>query len=168
MTELAEHSIVPVINALCDKEHPCQTIADLLTIDEHIGLDSKPSVAFVGDGNNNVTHSLAVGCAMLGLDFRVASPAAHAMSPKFSALANEYAKKSGSSVLETQDAFEAVDGVDVIYTDTFVSMGDEDRKDELVKEFDGYQVTTDMMAAAAKDAYFMHDMPGDVMTVTFD
>jgi len=157
--ELAEHAHCPVINALCNMEHPCQVVADLTTIKEHKGDLKGLKLAFVGDGDNNVTHSLALGCAMMGMDFAVAAPSSATMSEEISEKARAEAAKSGSSVLETQDAYEAVDGADIIYTDTFVSMGDEGNKEAIMKKFEGLQVTQELMNAAAPGVLFMHDMP---------
>lgn len=157
--ELAKHAHCPVINALCNMEHPCQVVADLTTIMEHKGELEGLKLAFVGDGDNNVTHSLALGCAMMGMDFAVAAPAEASMNPEISEKAREQAAISGSTVLETTDAFEAVAGADIIYTDTFVSMGDEDNKEAILKKFEGFQITAELMAAAKPDANFMHDMP---------
>jgi ornithine carbamoyltransferase len=161
VSELAAHSTVPVINALCDQEHPCQAVADMLTLYELKGrLDNSLTLAFVGDGNNNVTHSLALACAQLGVNFAVASPAQHAMDPAVRDLASSIASEHGSTIMETTDANAAVAGADAVYTDTFVSMGQEDEMEARLKEFEGYQVTAKMMTYAKDDAIFMHDMPG--------
>eukprot|EP00041_Stephanoeca_diplocostata_P006056 m.74091 g.74091 ORF g.74091 m.74091 type:complete len:320 (+) comp16146_c0_seq1:142-1101(+) len=158
--ELAEHAHCPIINALCDMEHPCQAMADLLTIMEHKGDDLKGlKLTFIGDGNNNVTHSLALSCAMMGMDFAVAAPTTNSMDPTVSEQARAIASESGSTVTETTDAFEAVANADVVYTDTFVSMGDEANKAAILKNFDGFQVDDAVMAGAKPDAVFMHDMP---------
>eukprot|EP00045_Choanoeca_perplexa_P002785 m.26726 g.26726 ORF g.26726 m.26726 type:complete len:314 (+) comp11703_c0_seq1:63-1004(+) len=160
VAELAANSTVPVINALCDVEHPCQAVADMLTLYELKGrLDNTLTLSFVGDGNNNVTHSLALACAQLGVNFACASPAQHAMDPAISELASSIANEHGSTILETTDANEAVAGADAVYTDTFVSMGQEDEMEARLKEFHGYQVTREMMKHAKDDALFMHDMP---------
>eukprot|EP00051_Salpingoeca_urceolata_P015042 m.192722 g.192722 ORF g.192722 m.192722 type:complete len:315 (+) comp18273_c1_seq1:381-1325(+) len=159
--DLAAHSTVPVINALCDLEHPCQAVADFVTISEHKGeaLDGSLSMAFVGDANNNIAHSLALGCALLGIHFRIAAPEPFWMDRAVAAEAQALAQASGSTVLETSSAAEAVDGVDVVYTDTWVSMGDEAQKEERVRQFAGMQVTPELMQLAKPDAIFMHDMP---------
>lgn len=159
--ELAEHATVPVINALSDREHPCQAIADLLTIMEQKGrLDSSLRVTFVGDGNNNVTHSLALALAKLGVHFTVASPAAHAMDPEISREVRAAAAENNSELVETDDVMAAVDGTDVVYTDTFVSMGQEDEKEARIAAFEGFRVGAEHMSRARADAIFMHDMPG--------
>ncbi|EGD80423.1 ornithine carbamoyltransferase [Salpingoeca rosetta] len=138
--ELAAHSSVPVINALCDVEHPCQAVADMLTILEHKGrLDSSLKVTFVGDGNNNVTHSLALACAQLGVNFTCASPTQHSMDAGILKTAQDTASATSAAITQTVDVAEAVTGADVVYTDTFVSMGQEDEKEQRLCEFDGYQ-----------------------------
>jgi len=157
--EIAEHAQCPVINALCNMEHPCQIVADLTTILEHKKSFDGLKLAFIGDGNNNVTHSLGLGCAMMGMDFAVAAPPSAQMDPSITARINEIAATSGSTITETNNAYEAVEGADIVYTDTFVSMGDEDKKDEIMKIFAGLQTDSNLMAAAKPDALFMHDMP---------
>lgn len=116
-------------------------------------------LAFVGDGCNNITHSLSLACTRLGMDFSVASPKTAMMSREIAEKSKAEAVVSGSVFTETNDPFEAVNGADIVYTDTFVSMGDEDRKEDLMKQFDGFQVDTKMMSAAKPDALYMHDMP---------
>jgi ornithine carbamoyltransferase len=161
VAQLAAHAQCPVINALCNREHPCQAVADVLTIFECKGrLDGTLKVAFVGDGNNNVTHSLALACAHLGIRFAVASPAQHRMDPAVVADVRMLAQASGAQLIETTDPAEAVADADVVYTDTFVSMGQEAQKAQRLQEFDGYRVTPGLMALAMPDAIFMHDMPG--------
>jgi len=157
--ELAEHAHCPLINALCNMEHPCQVMADFTTIIEHKGSLDGIKLAFVGDGNNNVTHSLALGCSMLGMDFSVAAPVTDQMATEISDKCKSYAATSGTTLVETTDAYEAVEGADVVYTDTFVSMGDEANKESILKRFEGLQIDAALMAAAKPDALFMHDMP---------
>ncbi len=159
LEELAKYSSVPVINALSDLEHPCQVTADLLTMLEHKGRLKGLSVAFVGDGENNVTHSLAIAAGMLGMDFRVANPKGFAMNRDIAAEANRFAKKSHGQVREFSNPQEAVAGVDVVYTDTWISMGDEAEKEKRLRTFRGFQVTPELMKFAKRDAVFMHDMP---------
>eukprot|EP00035_Acanthoeca_spectabilis_P036534 m.40139 g.40139 ORF g.40139 m.40139 type:complete len:314 (+) comp8044_c0_seq2:1518-2459(+) len=156
---LAEHASCPLINALCNMEHPCQIMADFTTIIEHKGSLDGIKLAFVGDGNNNVTHSLALGCSMLGMDFSVAAPVTDQMAPEIVQKCNEFAGQSGSTIVQTTNAYEAVEGADVVYTDTFVSMGDEANKAAILKRFEGLQVDQRLMSAAKDDAVFMHDMP---------
>lgn len=154
LVELAKDSTVPVINALSDTEHPCQALADLLTILEIKKNLKGLKIAFIGDGNNNVTHSLCLISVMLGLEFRVASPQDYFMDKKVSSQAKSFGK-----VIETDDPLEAVDGADIIYTDTWVSMGSEAEREERIKIFKTYQVDSAIMDKASKDAIFMHDLP---------
>jgi len=155
VVELAKWSEVPVINALSDAEHPCQALADLLTIREHKGPLEGLSVAFIGDGNN-VANSLATAASMSGMDFRVASPAGYEMSDEVIAMATG---AGVGSVVRTQDPREAASGADVIYTDVWASMGQEGEASSRREAFAGYTVDSRMMAAASPNAIFMHDLP---------
>lgn len=159
VTGLARHSRVPVINGLSDLEHPCQILADLLTIFEHKGTLTGLKFAFVGDGDNNVTHSLALASGILGIHFSVASPKGYEMLPKIAQTAIKLAKVSGGSILHTTDPARAVVGADIVYTDTWVSMGDETQKLKRLKVFAPYQVTQKLMSHAKQSALFMHDLP---------
>ncbi len=152
LEELAKHSRIPIINALSDVEHPCQALADLQTITEHKG--SEAAVAYVGDGNN-VAHSLALGCSMLGMPLRVATPKEFRMDTAIVKKCRAF----GNFVEESNDPKAAVSGADVVYTDTWVSMGDEKEKEERLKAFTGFQVNGALMKRAKKDAVFMHCLP---------
>lgn len=154
LVELAQNSTVPVINALSDLEHPCQALADLFTVWEVKGKIEGLNISFIGDGNNNVTHSLCLASTMLGADFRCASPKEFSMNKDIV----KKAQKSGS-VFETTDPKEAAKDADVVYTDTWVSMGSEEEKEQRLKIFKTYQVNNDIMEVAKKDAIFMHDLP---------
>ncbi|MBO5140420.1 MAG: ornithine carbamoyltransferase [Peptococcaceae bacterium] len=156
--ELAEYADIPVINGLTDDYHPTQIIADLITIQEHKGKLEGIKFAYVGDGNN-MTHSLMIGCAKVGMDVTVACPDGYMPNPEIVALAQSYAAESGGSVTVMHDPKEAVKGVDVIYTDTWASMGQEAEKEIRKKAFVGYQVDDAMMALAKPDAIFMHCLP---------
>ncbi|MDS0278940.1 ornithine carbamoyltransferase [Halomicroarcula sp. S1AR25-4] len=147
--ELAAYSDVPVINALTDDAHPCQTLADLLTIREEFG-GFDVDVAWVGDGNN-VCQSFVLGAAMTGLDLTVATPAGYEVSDEVLDRAAEF----GNVPETTNDPEAAVDGADVVYTDVFVSMGQEDRRHEKLDDFDGFQITTDLLG----DRTLMHCLP---------
>lgn len=159
IVELAKYSTVPVINGLSDVEHPCQILADLLTIWEHKGTLKGVKLAYVGDGENNVTHSLALASGLLGIHFVCASPKGYAMNRGVVAKAKKLAKTSGGSIAESYNPVDAVKGADVIYTDTWVSMGDEIEKTKRLKIFPPYQVNSKLMKRAKPDAIFMHDMP---------
>jgi ornithine carbamoyltransferase len=151
--QLAAFSAVPVINALTDYSHPCQAMADLMTAKEHFGDLAGRTLAFVGDGNN-VARSLAEGCAKMGMHFVLASPAAHRLEEEF-----VRALPGGSSYRWTGDPAEAVARADVIYTDTWVSMGQEAQKAQRLRDFAGFQVNAKLMAAAPSHAVVMHCLP---------
>jgi ornithine carbamoyltransferase len=158
VNELARYADVPVINALSDDEHPCQALADLLTIREKKGHWRGVSLAFVGDGNN-VARSLMMGAAMLGMDFRIASPRGYGVAPDFAAKAGAIAAACGGSIAGLESPREAVSGADVVYTDVWASMGQEREATQRLEAFAGYQVDGALMAEAAPDAIFMHDLP---------
>ncbi|SMO59571.1 ornithine carbamoyltransferase [Halorubrum cibi] len=147
---LAEHADCPVINGLTDEAHPCQTLADLLTIREFVGEDA--TVAWVGDGNN-VGQSFVVGAAMAGIDVRVATPDEYGMDPAVF----ERAAAFGADVEPTTDPESVLDGADVVYTDVWISMGQEDERHEKLAAFDGFQVNADLLAGT--DAKVMHCLP---------
>lgn len=157
--ELADYSTNPVINGLSDLEHPCQILADLLTIWELKGKLTGLKLAFVGDGENNVTHSLALAASLLGINFTVCSPDGYIMKREVFEAAQKIAGLSGSLLLETDDPILAVWGADIVYTDTWVSMGDEVEKEKRIKDFSPYQITSKLMKLAQKNAIFMHDLP---------
>ena len=146
-----------VVNALTDEEHPCQALADMLTLREQFGQVEGRTLAFVGDGNN-VAASLAHACAMLGVHFRVASPAGYAL-PDTVADAARAGARHGATVEVTEDVRQAVAGADAIYTDVWASMGQEDQADERERLFRAYQVNDALMTAAGPDALFMHCLP---------
>ena len=158
MVELAKHSRVPVINALDDMEHPCQIAADLMTVREHKGRLKGLKLAYVGDGNN-VSHSLLLGGAMVGMDVVVGCPDGYRPNAGIVAKAAGMAKENGSLIDVVTDPFEAVKGADIIYTDTWVSMGDEEQKAQRKKAMLPYQVNKELMSAAKPDAVFMHCLP---------
>ncbi len=156
--DLAEHADIPVINALTDLLHPCQVLADLQTIYEHKGKLEGLKLCYVGDGNN-MTNSLMYGCAKMGIDCAVASPVGYTPDEAVVAAAKEDFKESGASLLITNDPVEAVKNADIIYTDTWVSMGQEAEKAERIKLFHDYQVSGDLVKNAKDDYLFMHCLP---------
>lgn len=156
--QLAEYASVPVINGLTDDFHPTQVIADLITIQEKKGKIKGLKFAYVGDGNN-MTHSLMIGGAKTGMDVVVATPENYEPNPEIVALAQGYAKEYGGSVTVVRDPAEAVKDADIIYTDTWASMGQEAEKEIRKKAFAGYQVDAALMAKAKSDAIFMHCLP---------
>lgn len=155
----ADAASIPVINALTDGHHPCQALADLMTMLELWGKPAGRRVAFVGDGDN-VAHSLLEGCALLGIDVAVATPSGHEPDAAVVATARELAATSGSRVLVTTDSAEAVAGADAVYTDVWMSMGiPESEREERLRAFAPYQVGTALMDRAKRDAAFLHCLP---------
>lgn len=158
LVDLARHASVPVINALSDDEHPCQALADLLTILEKKGRLEGLRLGFVGDGNN-VAASLAQAAATAGMELTIASPAGYELPESVMRHAQALAEKSGGSVVAVRSPQEAVRGADVVYTDVWTSMGQEDSYRERLEAFSGYQVGRELMSLARPDAIFMHDLP---------
>jgi len=157
--ELAANSRVPVINGLSDWEHPCQILADLFTIWEIKKKLTGLKIAFIGDGENNVCHSLCLAAGIWGMHFVTASPTGYWMKEEVVAHAQSLCKKSGGTITQLADAFTAANKADIVYTDTWVSMGDEAEKEKRLKIFAPYQVTAQIMKLAKPDALFMHDLP---------
>ena len=155
---LSQNTNIPIINALSDLEHPCQALADILTIFEKKKTFKNITVTFIGDGNN-VSSSLALACSLVGSNFIYASPENYKIPDKIWKTAEENSKKSGSKMLWTNSPKEAANNSDVIYTDVWASMGQEDEKASREKDFQGFQVTDELMSLAKSDAIFMHDMP---------
>jgi len=157
--EMAEHSAVPVINSLSDDFHPCQLLADLMTIREHRGRTAGLNVAFVGDGSSNMANSYLVACAIAGMNVRLATPARYQPLADARETATRIAGETGGSVLVTTDVAAALVDADVVVTDTWISMGQESEKEQRIADFAGYGVTTDHMSVAAPDAIFLHCLP---------
>ncbi|MEK4666651.1 ornithine carbamoyltransferase [Niallia sp. FSL R7-0271] len=156
--ELAEHATIPVINGLTDLHHPCQALADLLTILEVKGTLQGLKLAYIGDGNN-VAHSLMIACAKVGIDIAVATPANYEPNEEIVALAKSFAKISGSAVSIVQDPVEAVKDADAIYADVWTSMGQEEENEQRLKDFQGFQVNKELVAHAKADYMFLHCLP---------
>lgn len=160
LLEMAEHATIPIINALTDHGHPCQILADLLTIQEKKGELKGLTLAYLGDGFNNVTHSLMHGCTKVGMNIRVGSPKGHMPAGDVVEQCNVFAKESGCEVLVTADPAEAVKGADVVYTDSWMSYHiPKEEEAERIKIFTPYQVNAALMAQAAPDAIFMNCLP---------
>ena len=155
--ELAKHATVPVINALSAKHHPCQAAADLMTVMEHHDDTEDLTVAWVGDGNN-VLHDLMLACAMLGINIRYACPEGYEPAEDVVERTKAYAEKNGSTVVHTTDPVEAVNDAHVVYTDVFISMGEEHMTDKM-QAFDGYQVNEEMVSHMDENWSFMHCLP---------
>jgi len=156
--EFARSSSVPVINGLSDLSHPCQGLADVLTIREKKGDAPGVTVAYVGDGNN-VCHSLMLGVALAGQTLRVATPAGFEPLKRFRDTAGAIAKRTGAKIEQGDDPRYAVSGADVIYTDVWTSMGQEQEYERRRRAFQGYRVDAALLALAAPDAIVMHDLP---------
>jgi ornithine carbamoyltransferase len=152
---------VPVINALSDDFHPCQLLADLLTILEHKGSLAGLQVVFLGDGGSNMAHSYALAGATAGMHVSIVCPKEFAPATSVITDARAIAEKTGGSLTVTEEPSAALAGADVVVTDTWVSMGKEDEKAERVATFGKYQVDKEKMALAAKDAIFLHCLPAD-------
>jgi ornithine carbamoyltransferase len=155
---MAQHARVPVINALSDLEHPCQALADYLTLIERFGNVKNRCLAYVGDGNN-VAHSLLLTAACLGSLIRIATPPGYAPDPAIVAEAREIAGETGAQIDVLVDPHEAVSGADAVYTDAWTSMGQERQEAERTRIFPPYQVNSALMAEAAPHAVFMHCLP---------
>ena len=156
--ELARHATIPVVNALTDDHHPLQALADLMTIEEHLGELQGKTIAWVGDGNN-VFHSLAQAAALAGMHVRIAAPAGYEADPEIMRATAAIALDHGGSITELRDPSDAVAGADVVVTDVFVSMGEEAQTAAKLEAFRGYQVDAALMAQAAPTAIFMHCLP---------
>ncbi|SFJ14167.1 ornithine carbamoyltransferase [Thermoflavimicrobium dichotomicum] len=156
--ELAKHATVPVINGLTDLYHPCQALADLLTLMEEKGDLSRVKLAYVGDGNN-VLHSLMHGAAAVGMTLTIATPKGYEPLPKVWDEIEKVAKQTGAQIQFYYDPMEAVKEADAIYTDVWASMGQEEEKEKRKKDFAEYQVNETLMKQAKADAIFMHCLP---------
>ncbi|MYI42023.1 MAG: ornithine carbamoyltransferase [Chloroflexi bacterium] len=156
--QLARHSRVPVINGLSDDYHPCQALADMLTIHEHFGRLQGIKLAFVGDGNN-VAASVALACAQFGLDFRIATPEGYEMKAHIREQALDIAARHGSPLLMCTRPEMALADADVVYTDTWISMGQEAESAERMDEFTTYQVNAGLLQKARPDSIVMHCLP---------
>ncbi len=161
LVEMAAGTTVPVINALSDDFHPCQLLADLLTIREHRGALPGTTVAFLGDGGSNMAQSYLLAGATAGMHVRVAAPERYSPSSDVVADAAAIAARTGGSVTVLGDPAAAVAGADVVVTDTWVSMGKEAEKAQRVETFGGYRVDAALMALAKPDAIFLHCLPAD-------
>ncbi|MFT3798690.1 ornithine carbamoyltransferase [Microbacterium sp.] len=161
LEEMARGTTVPVVNALSDDFHPCQLLADLLTIREHKGSLQGLTLAFFGDGLSNMGHSYVLAGVTAGMHVRVASPEAYAPREDIVADADAIAASTGGSVTLYTDPVEAAAGADVVVTDTWVSMGKEEEKTARLRDLGGYKVTQETMGLAKPDAIFIHCLPAD-------
>ncbi|KUM30316.1 ornithine carbamoyltransferase [Arthrobacter sp. EpRS66] len=159
LEEMAANSSVPVINALSDDYHPCQLIADLLTVREHKGATAGLTMSYLGDAANNMANSYLLAGVTAGMHVRIAGPEGYLPAEPIIAAAQERAKLTGGSVTITTDAAAALKDADVVVTDTWVSMGQEDEKEARLKLFTDYSVTTEAMKLAKEDAIVLHCLP---------
>lgn len=156
--QLAKYADVPVINGLTDLEHPCQVLADMLTIKEHLGNWEGKKICFVGDGNN-VSNSLLLIAPLLGMDMSMACPKGYEPDENILKIANEYASENDTEITITDDIGVALENVDAVFTDVWVSMGDEAEKAQREKDFAPFQVNNDLMSLANDGAIFLHCLP---------
>jgi ornithine carbamoyltransferase len=156
--ELASYSTVPVINGLDRDEHPCQILADLMTIKEHKNKLDNLNLTFIGDGDDNLTHSYLLGCSLVGMNITVISPKKYWTKPNFIDKAKQIANKKNRNITLTEDII-LVKNADVVVTDTWVSLWDENERYQRLKDFKEYQITPKIMNMAKPDALFMHCMP---------
>lgn len=155
---LANNADIPVINALSDLEHPCQALADIITIFEHKETLEGLTLAFIGDGNNTA-HSLMLAAGLCGIDFRIASPKGYRVQDKILKTAQQYAAENQSTILSTEDPRQAIANADIVYTDVWISMGQEAEAKQRRKVFAPYQVNSELLSLAKKDAILMHPLP---------
>ncbi len=158
LVELAKHASMPIINALSNIEHPTQALSDLAAIEDAKGSLEGLKLAWVGDGNN-VCHSLMLACATIGVNMSIATPPNYQPSAEIAQKTNELAQKSGSKIWFTDDPTEAVEGADVLYTDVWVSMGQDKEQTQRLMDFEGFQVNEELLSKAKPDAVVMHCLP---------
>ncbi len=158
LKQLADNASVPVINGLCDQYHPCQALADIFTILELKGRLCGIKLVYIGDGNN-VAHSLMIAAAMMGMEVEIVTPEGYGPDPTILEKSRQLATQHQGSVVWTHDAEESVKGADVIYTDVWASMGQEDEAVERLKAFEGYQVNEQLLKKAKQDVSFLHCLP---------
>ncbi len=159
LVELAQYASIPVINALSDLEHPCQALADVFTIWEKKGKYEGIKIAFIGDGSDNVLHSLLLACSKLGINVVIATPPGYEPRPEILKSAEESAIRSGSTIDIIRDPENAVKAADVIYTDVWVSMGQEVEREKRIRDLSRYRVSLDLIKLAKGDVIFMHCLP---------
>jgi ornithine carbamoyltransferase len=156
--ELAAHADVPVLNGLTDEFHPCQALADVMTIRERFETFEGVRVAYLGDGNN-VCHSLMVACAKLGIDFRAATPAGYEPSAEVVGWAEAAARDSGGSVAIVREPLEAAAGADVLYTDVWTSMGQDEEREQRIRDLAAYRIDDDLLRLASDRSVVLHCLP---------
>ncbi|MDE2691854.1 MAG: ornithine carbamoyltransferase [Acidobacteriota bacterium] len=158
VVEMARHATVPVINGLTDELHPCQALADLMTVHQEFGELRGRRIAYIGDGNN-VAHSLMIACARAGVDFSLASPPGYKVADRYLELARSLAAGTGAGIETGSDPQAAAAGADAVYSDVWTSMGQEKERKQRLAAFEGYTVDDDLMARAKGDAIYLHCLP---------
>jgi len=159
LEEMAANSKVPVVNSLSDDYHPCQLLADLLTIKERKGALSGLKVAYIGDAANNMANSYLIACAMAGMHIKVAAPVGYSARAEVVSRATSIAETNGGSVSTFTNPADAIAQADVVTTDTWISMGQEEQKQQRIADFAGYTIDAKLMAQAKPDAIFLHCLP---------
>jgi ornithine carbamoyltransferase len=159
LEEMAQYSGVPVINSLSDDYHPCQILADLLTIQEHKGKLSGLKLAYVGDASNNMANSYLLGGAIAGMHVAVAGPENYLPNSQIVTRAKSIASETGGSISVHREASAAIQDADVVITDTWISMGQESEKEKRIRDFAGYTIDSELFEKAKADAIFMHCLP---------
>lgn len=155
---LAKYSSIPIINGLTDQEHPCQVLADLMTIRENKNILEGLNVAFIGDGNN-MANSLIIGCLKVGMNFSIASPEKYSISEKYLSRAKEIAEAENVRLTITASPLEAVKNADVVITDVWTSMGHEEETEDRIEHFQGFQVNDELLKNAHDDVMVLHCLP---------
>jgi ornithine carbamoyltransferase len=158
LVELAEYASIPIINALSNMEHPTQALSDLAAIEDAKGSLDGLKLAWVGDGNN-VCHSLMLACATVGMNMSIATPPDYQPSAEVAQEANQLAQKSGSKIWFTDDPSQAAEGADILYTDVWVSMGQETDQAQRLRDLEGFQINEELLSEAKPDAVVMHCLP---------
>ncbi|OGX37372.1 MAG: ornithine carbamoyltransferase [Omnitrophica WOR_2 bacterium RIFCSPHIGHO2_02_FULL_50_17] len=159
VVDLARYATIPVINGLSDMYHPCQSLTDMFSIEEKLGTTQGVVLGYVGDGNNNVCHSLMIGCAKTGISTQIATPKGYEPDPKVVRQAKSLAQETGAFIHLTRSPKDAVAGADVIYSDVWVSMGQEKQAPKRLKDFKGFQINGRLVQGAKDKFIFMHCLP---------
>jgi ornithine carbamoyltransferase len=161
LEELKKYSGVPVINALSDSEHPTQMVSDFLTIMEKKKKFKGLKMTFVGDGTNNMANSLMLACSMTGIDLTIATPDAYQPDSSYKAFAEKLGNKSGATITVTDNVHDSAIGADILYTDVWVSMGEEAERQKRIEDFKGFQINSALLKLANHDAIIMHCLPAE-------
>lgn len=158
---LAKYADIPVINGLTDFEHPCQVVGDLLTIYEKKGKLAGLKLAYIGDGNNNMSNSLLFGCTKMGMDIAIAAPKDYQPQDEVLEVAKAQAEKSGSNIIITEDIYKAASEADILYTDVWTSMGQEKENEKRLQNFKGYQINKQLLKCSDENVIVMHCLPAN-------